>query len=237
VPARWLQERRPNFASLLNLRASGKELGVQYYHLINDILLLARTPIGSVALGSGVHRDVCELLNGGVAPLLPVDQPIVLIPRSLGATVMPLIDAEPYEFALEPMRAALVIIDMQRDFLEPGGFGESLGNDVSLLRRTIAPTRRLLDATRAVGLMVIHTCEGHRADLADLPPAKKARGRPSLAIGEAGAMGRLLVRGEPGHDIVPSCIRSRASRSSPRSKQIAGRGEPDARRATLVGAG
>ena len=144
---------------------------------------------------------------------------------------MPLIDAEPYEFALEPMRAALVIIDMQRDFLEPGGFGQSLGDDVSLLRRTIAPTRRLLDAARAVGLMVIHTREGHRADLADLPPAKKARGRPSLAIGEAGAMGRLLVRGEPGHDIVPSCIRSRASRSSPRSKRIAGRGEPDARRA------
>ena len=95
---------------------------------------------------------------------------------------MPLIDAEPYEFALEPMRAALVIIDMQRDFLEPGGFGQSLGDDVSLLRRTIAPTRRLLDAARAVGLMVIHTREGHRADLADLPPAKKARGRPSLAI-------------------------------------------------------
>jgi nicotinamidase-related amidase len=159
--------------------------------------------IGSVALGSGVHRDLCELLNGGVAPLLPVDQPIVLIPRGLGATAMPLIDAEPYEFALEPMRAVLVIIDMQRDFLEPGGFGESLGNDVSLLRRTIAPTRRLLDAARAVGLMVIHTREGHRADLADLPPAKKARGRPSLAIGEAGAMGRLLVRGEPRHDIVP----------------------------------
>jgi hypothetical protein len=218
-------------------RSAGKELGVQYYHLINDILLLARTLIGSVALGSGTHRDVCELLNGGVAPLLPVDQPIVLIPRSLGATAMPLIDAEPYEFALEPMRAALVIIDMQRDFLEPGGFGESLGNDVSLLRRTIAPTRRLLDAAPAVGLMVIHTREGHRADLADLPPAKKARGRPSLAIGEAGAMGRLLVRGEPGHDIVPSCIRSRASRSSPRSKRIAGRGEPDARRATLVGVG
>jgi nicotinamidase-related amidase len=82
-----------------------------------------------------------------------------------------------------------VIIDMQRDFLEPGGFGESLGNDVSLLRRTIAPTRRLLDAARAVGLMVIHTREGHRADLADLPPAKKtlagdhARGERSQSFG------------------------------------------------------
>jgi len=116
---------------------------------------------------------------------------------------MPLIDAEPYEFALDPAEAALLIIDMQRDFLEPGGFGESLGNDVSLLRRTIAPIGRLLDAARAAGLPVIHTREGHRPDLADLAPAKKARGKPSLAIGDCGAMGRLLVRGEPGHDIIP----------------------------------
>jgi biuret amidohydrolase len=116
---------------------------------------------------------------------------------------MPLIDAEPYDFVFTPADAALLIIDMQRDFLEPGGFGESLGNDVSLLRRTIAPTRRLLDAARTAGLTVIHTREGHRADLADLAPAKKARGKPSLAIGDRGAMGRLLVRGEPGHDIIP----------------------------------
>jgi nicotinamidase-related amidase len=115
---------------------------------------------------------------------------------------MPLVDAEPYEFAFEPAAAALLIIDMQRDFLEPGGFGESLGNDVSLLRRTIGPTRRLLEQTRAAGLAVIHTREGHRPDLADLPTAKKLRGHPSLAIGDSGAMGRLLVRGEPGHDII-----------------------------------
>jgi biuret amidohydrolase len=113
------------------------------------------------------------------------------------------IAAEPYEFALEVANAALVIIDMQRDFLEPGGFGESLGNDVGLLRRTIAPTGRVLAAARHAGLLVIHTREGHRPDLADLPPAKKARGRPALAIGDNGAMGRLLVRGEPGHDIIP----------------------------------
>src|SRR5713226_3299347 len=116
---------------------------------------------------------------------------------------MPMIDAEPYEFAFDPAEAALLIIDMQRDFLEPGGFGESLGNDVGLLRCTIAPTRRLLAAARASGLTVIHTREGHRPDLADLAPAKKVRGKPSLAIGDVGAMGRLLVRGEPGHDIIP----------------------------------
>jgi nicotinamidase-related amidase len=112
------------------------------------------------------------------------------------------VEAEPYEFALEPARAALVIIDMQRDFLETGGFGESLGNDVGLLRRTVAPTRLVLEAARQAGLLVIHTREGHRADLADLPPAKKARGKPPLAIGDRGPMGRLLVRGEPGHDII-----------------------------------
>jgi nicotinamidase-related amidase len=115
---------------------------------------------------------------------------------------MPPIDAEPYDFAFEPAAAALLIIDMQRDFLEPGGFGEALGNDVSLLRRTIGPTRRLLEQSRATGLTVIHTREGHRPDLADLSTAKKLRGNPSLAIGDCGAMGRLLVRGEPGHDII-----------------------------------
>ncbi|HTL30363.1 MAG TPA: isochorismatase family cysteine hydrolase [Tepidisphaeraceae bacterium] len=113
------------------------------------------------------------------------------------------IPAEPYPFHLHPERAALLIIDMQRDFVEPGGFGESLGNDVSLLRRTIAPIKRVLGAARAAGVKVIHTREGHRTDLACLPPSKKVRGNPSLAIGDAGAMGRLLVRGEPGHDIIP----------------------------------
>ena len=113
------------------------------------------------------------------------------------------IEAEPYSFGLDSARAALVIIDMQRDFLEPGGFGESLGNDVSLLRRTIEPTKRLLDMARARGLTVIHTREGHRADLSDLPLAKKVRGNPTMAIGDMGTMGRILVRGEAGHDIIP----------------------------------
>jgi nicotinamidase-related amidase len=113
------------------------------------------------------------------------------------------VDAEPYEFEFVPEQCALVIIDMQRDFLEPGGFGEMLGNDVSQLRRTIEPNRKLLDAWRQAGLQVIHTREGHRADLTDLPPAKKVRGRSATTIGDPGPMGRILVRGEVGHDIIP----------------------------------
>jgi biuret amidohydrolase len=116
---------------------------------------------------------------------------------------MALIEAEPYPFELDPGRAALVIIDMQRDFLEPGGFGAALGNDVLLLRRAIAPSQRLLDAARDAGLCVIHTREGHRPDLADLPATKKARGRLPAGIGDPGPMGRILVRGEDGHDIIP----------------------------------
>ncbi len=110
--------------------------------------------------------------------------------------------AEPYPFAFDPGRSALIIIDMQRDFLEPGGFGEMLGNDVSQLRRTIEPNRRVLEAWRAAGLPVLHTREGHRPDLFDLPPAKKIRGRSATCIGDPGPMGRILVRGEPGHDII-----------------------------------
>src|SRR5438876_12076814 len=113
------------------------------------------------------------------------------------------IDAEPYTYDLVPAKCALVIIDMQRDFLEPGGFGEMLGNDVSQLRRTIEPNKKLLAAWRFKNLPVIHTREGHRPDLADLPPAKKIRGRSKTCIGDVGPMGRILVRGEEGHDIIP----------------------------------
>jgi nicotinamidase-related amidase len=113
-----------------------------------------------------------------------------------------IIEAEPYPFECVPARSALLIIDMQRDFLEPGGFGEMLGNDVSQLRRTIEPNRALLATWRAHGLQVIHTREGHRPDLSDAPPAKVARGAPSKRIGDPGPMGRILIRGEPGHDIV-----------------------------------
>jgi biuret amidohydrolase len=113
------------------------------------------------------------------------------------------IAAEPYAFSFNPATTALVIIDMQRDFLEPGGFGAALGNDVGRLRSAIAPTARVLQTCRAAGMLVIHTREGHRPDLSDLAPAKRARGKFVTGIGDAGPMGRILVRGEPGHDIVP----------------------------------
>ncbi|HTQ03192.1 MAG TPA: isochorismatase family cysteine hydrolase [Polyangiaceae bacterium] len=113
-----------------------------------------------------------------------------------------LIDAEPEAFPVNWDRAALVIIDMQRDFLEPGGFGETLGNDVSLLQKTVKPIKSLLDRARAKGVLVIHTREGHRPDLSDAPRAKVERGAPSLRIGARGPMGRILIRGEAGHDIV-----------------------------------
>jgi biuret amidohydrolase len=112
------------------------------------------------------------------------------------------VDAQPYEFEFDPKSCALVIIDMQRDFVDPGGFGEALGNDVSLLRKAIAPTKQVLDAARNRKMLVIHTREGHRQDLSDLPQSKKLRGRLKTGIGDPGPMGRILVRGEYGHDIV-----------------------------------
>src|ERR1700692_2673796 len=104
--------------------------------------------------------------------------------RSPGRGGMIAIDAEPYAFEFAPPHTALLIIDMQRDFLEPGGFGEMLGNDVSQLRRTVEPNRRLLAAWRSAGLLVMHTREGHRPDLSDLPPSKKVRGRSKTSIGD-----------------------------------------------------
>lgn len=113
------------------------------------------------------------------------------------------VPAEPYEFAFESGKVALMCIDFQRDFVEAGGFGESLGNDVATLRSSIAPTRRVLDQFRQKGWMVIHTREGHREDLSDLFASKRDRGNPSLRIGDEGPMGRLLTRGSKGHDIIP----------------------------------
>ena len=114
-----------------------------------------------------------------------------------------IIDAEPAPLTLDLARTALIIIDMQRDFLEPGGFGAALGNDVSRLQVAVGPCRDVLAAARRSGVLVIHTREGHRPDLSDAPPHKVERGDPAQRIGAPGPMGRILVRGEPGHDIIP----------------------------------
>ena len=112
--------------------------------------------------------------------------------------------AEPYEYNFDPKTTALVVIDMQRDFVEPGGFGEALGNDVSPLQAVIAPCRRMLDTARTMGMMVIHTREGHAPDLSDLPANKRWRSRRiGAGIGDPGPCGRILVRGEPGWEIIP----------------------------------
>ena len=110
--------------------------------------------------------------------------------------------ARPFPYAFDPALMALIVIDMQRDFLEPGGFGAALGNDVARLQAIVPATRRLLDAARGAGLLVVHTRECHASDLSDCPPAKRLRGAPSLRIGDPGPMGRILIRGEPGAEIV-----------------------------------
>jgi biuret amidohydrolase len=115
------------------------------------------------------------------------------------------IAAEPFAFTLEPREAALIVIDMQRDFIEAGGFGAALGNDVSRLRAAIPAVQRLLALFRARGLPIIHTRECHRPDLSNLHEAKRLRGKPSLRIGDPGPMGRILIAGEPGADIIPEC--------------------------------
>ena len=117
---------------------------------------------------------------------------------------MPTVKARPFDYSFNPASTGLVVIDMQRDFVEPGGFGASLGNDVSLLGAAVEPARALLQAWRARGWPVIHTRESHAPDLSDCPPAKRDRGQPALRIGDPGPMGRLLVRGEPGCEIVPA---------------------------------
>ena len=114
------------------------------------------------------------------------------------------LDALPFAYPFDLAHSALLIIDMQRDFIEPGGFGESLGNDVTLLQAIVPAVAQVLEAWRRAGGMVVHTRESHRADLSDCPPAKRLRGSPRLRIGDDGPMGRILVQGEPGNQIIPA---------------------------------
>jgi biuret amidohydrolase len=113
-----------------------------------------------------------------------------------------IVQAEPEPLPIDVARTAVVMIDMQRDFLEPGGFGEALGNDVSRLNSAVGPCRALLETARRRGMLVIHTREGHRPDMSDAPRAKVERGAPAMRIGAPGPMGRILIRGERGHDII-----------------------------------
>lgn len=115
---------------------------------------------------------------------------------------MRIAQAQPFPYDFDLQKTALVLIDMQRDFIEPGGFGETLGNDVSLLEAIVPATKTVLDAWREAGGLVIHTREAHQPDLSDCPPAKLNRGSPTLRIGDEGPMGRILVMGEPGNQII-----------------------------------
>lgn len=111
--------------------------------------------------------------------------------------------ALPFGLDFEPTTCALIVIDMQRDFIEPGGFGETLGNDVSLLQAIVPTTAALITLCRDKAISVIHTRECHKPDLSDLPTAKRDRGAPDVRIGDPGPMGRILVAGERGADIIP----------------------------------
>ncbi|HTJ57140.1 MAG TPA: isochorismatase family cysteine hydrolase [Devosiaceae bacterium] len=119
------------------------------------------------------------------------------------------IAAKPFPFSFDKRRMALIVIDMQRDFAEPGGFGESLGNDVSAIRAIVPTVQKLIEGFRAAGLTVVHTMECHRPDLSDCPPAKRDRGNPTLRIGDQGPMGRILIAGEPGTAIIAECTPAR----------------------------
>jgi nicotinamidase-related amidase len=112
------------------------------------------------------------------------------------------VDALPYPYHFSPKHTAVVMIDMQRDFILKGGFGEALGNDVSRLEPAIASAFDLLQWCRTWDILVIHTKEAHCADMSDCPPAKHMRGNSALRIGDPGPMGRILIDGEAGSDFI-----------------------------------
>jgi nicotinamidase-related amidase len=115
------------------------------------------------------------------------------------------VPAAPFPYALDPAHTALVVIDMQRDFVEPGGFGETLGNDLTPVAAIVPTVARLIALFRAKIWPILHTRESHKPDLSDCPPAKRLRGKPSLRIGDHGPMGRILIRGERGAGIIDAC--------------------------------
>ena len=125
--------------------------------------------------------------------------------RQISSEPMITVPAEPYPYVLPAGRTALVVIDMQRDFIEPGGFGDALGNEVSRLEAIIPTVAALIALFRDRTWPIIHTRESHLADLSDCPPAKLTRGGAALKIGDEGPMGRILVRGEPGNAIIEAC--------------------------------
>lgn len=117
---------------------------------------------------------------------------------------MPSIAALPYEYELPiDSQIALIVIDMQRDFLELGGFGEALGNNVQLTQAIVPTVKQLLEGCRSLNLPIFHTQEGHKPDLSDCPKSKLKRGRGELTIGDQGKLGRILILGEPGNEIIP----------------------------------
>ena len=133
---------------------------------------------------------------------MPISMPATMLHESTMLTI----PAQPGPFSFDPAHTAVVMIDMQRDFIEPGGFGAALGNDVSLLAPVVPAAAALIAWARSLGMLIVHTQECHRADLSDCPPAKLLRGQPSLRIGDAGPMGRILIHGEPGAGFVPALM-------------------------------
>ena len=137
---------------------------------------------------------------------MPISMPAAMPATMLHESTMLTIPAQPGPFSFDPAHTAVVMIDMQRDFIEPGGFGAALGNDVSLLAPVVPAAAALIAWARSLGMLIVHTQECHRADLSDCPPAKLLRGQPSLRIGDPGPMGRILIHGEPGAGFVPELM-------------------------------